>query len=558
MNRLYFGDCLTIMQDMPLKGIDLIYLDPPFNSNHSYNAIYKDETGRPLPDQIEAFCDAWELNRERERAIKHMPVLMREAGVDDAIAEFWKIWMNALRNTQPRLLAYLSYMVERLIWMRGLLKPTGSLYYHCDDTTSHYMKVLLDGIMGHNNYRNELIWRRVLGGKSDAGQYGRNSDRILFYTRTDDFYFVPPRLKKMRQETIDKWYRKEDEIGRYVSRPLTAAGETFGDSGQVWRGKKPTGHWTVPRILARRYESDTGLKLEGSVRERLDILAENGYIDFSSNGLPSWRRYLHEATLPRVHDIWADDEVKPIARNARERMGYDTQKPLSLMDRIIKASCPPDGVVFDPFCGCGTTLESAQQLGRRWIGIDIAIHAIKRVTRIRLEERQGLVEGRDFTIDGVPRNVEGAEHLWGGDPYHFQRWAVEAVDGFVTSKKSADGGIDGRIYFEAGLPDLQSMVLEVKGGKNVGIKDLRALSNTLDYSGALMAGLIILAPLGKRKQQNFDKHMARAGDLEIDGVVYPRMQMLTVAEIFEGKRFKTPIVRGKREKKQMTLQMPDS
>lgn len=556
MNKLYFGDCLTIMQDMPLKSMDLIYLDPPFNSNQSYNAIYKDETGKPLPDQIEAFCDAWELDERRERAIRHMPVMMRDAGVDDAVAEFWKIWMNALRKTQPRLLAYLSYMVERLIWMRGLLKPTGSLYYHCDPTTSHYMKVILDGIMGHANFRNELVWRRVLGGKNDAGQYGRSSDRILFYTRTDDFHFVPPRLKKMRKETIDKWYRKQDKVGRYVSRPLTAAGATFGDSGQAWRGKRPTGHWIVPRLLTRRYEKGTGLKLEGSVRERLDILADSGYIDFSSNGLPSWRRYLHEATLPRVQDIWADDEVKPIGRNAKERMGFETQKPLALMGRIIQASCPLDGVVFDPFCGCGTTLESAQQLGRDWIGIDIAIHAIKRVTRVRLEERQGLVEGRDFTIDGVPRNVEGAKHLWEHDPYHFQRWAVEAVDGFVTNKRTADGGIDGRIYFEAGLPDLQSMVLEVKGGKNVGIKDLRALSSVLEDDDAMLAGLIVLEPIGKTKQRNFDKHIGKAGDLEIDGIAYPKMQILTVADIFEGKRFKMPPVRGKRERQQMTLQIP--
>ena len=148
MNRLYYGDCLTIMSEWPSACVDLIYLDPPFNSNRQYNAIYKDETGRPLPDQIEAFCDMWELDQVREQAIRHMPVLMRENGIDDAMVEFWRIWMNALRGTQPRLLAYLSYMVERLLIMRRILKPTGSLYFHCDPTASHYIKPLLDAIFG--------------------------------------------------------------------------------------------------------------------------------------------------------------------------------------------------------------------------------------------------------------------------------------------------------------------------------------------------------------------------------------------------------------------------
>ena len=153
MNKLYYGDCLTHMRDnMKISSVDLIYLDPPFNSKCAYNSIYKDETGRPLPDQITAFCDMWELDPERERVIRTMPILMREAGIDDAVAEFWKLWINALRSTQPRLLAYLSYMVERLIWMKGILKPTGSVYLHCDPTASHYIKIMMDSIFGHQNF----------------------------------------------------------------------------------------------------------------------------------------------------------------------------------------------------------------------------------------------------------------------------------------------------------------------------------------------------------------------------------------------------------------------
>ena len=186
MNRLYYGDCFTIMQEFGLAAVDLIYLDPPFNSNRQYNAIYKDETGRPLPDQIDAFCDMWELDSERESAIRAMPVLMRESGIDDAIAEFWRLWMNALRGTQPRLLAYLSYMAQRLLLMYRILKPTGSVYLHCDPTASHYIKALMDAIFGHTNFRSEIVWRRSHAHNS-ARRWGPIHDTILFYSKSDRY-----------------------------------------------------------------------------------------------------------------------------------------------------------------------------------------------------------------------------------------------------------------------------------------------------------------------------------------------------------------------------------
>ena len=200
----------------------------------------------------------------------------------------------------------------------------------------------------------------------------------------------------------------------------------------------------------------------------------------------------------------------------------------------------------DPFCGCATTIESAHKLGREWIGIDIAIHAIKRVARIRLEERLGLLEGQDFTIDGIPSTLEGAQDLWQKDKYHFQQWAVEHADGFVTTKRTADGGVDGRIYFA--VPhgrELQSMAVEVKGGANVTMQSLRALKGALDYDNALMAGLLVMHPLGDVKARNFNRFMADAGMIDLWGNEYPKMQMLTVAEILAGKRFATPTVVGR-------------
>ena len=247
-----------------------------------------------------------------------------------------------------------------------------------------------------------------------------------------------------------------------------------------------------------------------------------------------------------VQALW--DDIDAINSQSHERMGYATQKPLALMERIIKTSSNPGDLVLDPFCGCATTLEAAQRLGRRWVGIDIAIHAIKKVAQMRLVDRCALEPGKDFEIEGVPRTLEGAQDLWDRDKYQFQKWAVEQVEGFCTPKRSADGGVDGRIYFElADMPNLQSMVVEVKGGKSVNVQALRALRGILDNEDALMAGLIVMEPLGKTKHRNFEQFMVQAGDLIVNGFPYPRMQMLTVPEILEGKRFSLPNVAGRHE-----------
>ena len=542
MNRLYYGDCLTIMRDMKLASVDLIYLDPPFNSNREYNAIYKDETGRPLPDQIEAFCDLWELDDERERAIKHMPILMRDAGIDDDVAEFWRLWLNALRNTNPRLLAYLSYMVQRLLPMRGILKPTGSIYLHCDPTASHYIKVMMDGIFGHRNFMNEIIWRRT-GAHGRAKRWGPIHDTILFYTKSNKYTWNRV-YEKYDPMYIENYYRFEDERGRYQMVTLDGPGIRGGSSGQPWRGVNPTDkgrHWEIPpdRALPGDFQFPDGYS-EMSCQERLDVLDAAGLIYWPPRGrVPRHKRYLADSEGNPIQDIIGD--IRPIGSHANERLGYATQKPVALLERIISASTNEGDVVFDPFCGCATTLEAAHRLNRKWIGIDIAIHAIKRVAKVRLQKRLRLTEGVDFTIDGVPHTLEGAKDLWERDKYHFQKWAVEEVDGFVTAKKTADGGVDGRLYFYTSFDGpLQSMAIEVKGGKNVAINDVRALRGVLEKDFALMAGLIIMEPLGTVKSRNFRKFMAESGDYELMGISYPRMQILTVSEILDGKRFKTP------------------
>ena len=546
MNRLYFGDCLTVMEEMALGSVDMIYLDPPFNSQRDYNAIYKDETGRPLPAQIEAFGDMWALNEERERELRTMPVLMRDAGIPDDSVEFWRLWMNALRRTNPNLLAYLSYMTQRLLPMRGILKPTGSIYLHCDPTASHYIKIMMDSIFRHENFRNEIIWKRT-GSHGGAKKWGPIHDVILFYSKGDKYKWNRE-YQEYSDAYLDGYYKFKDKRGRYRLVTLTGAGTRSGHSGKPWRGIDPTAsgrHWAVPKTaLSSAFPDRTDL--DGlPTQTKLDMLDSAGLIYWPKRGtVPQQKRYVDESPGVLIQDIITD--IKPLGAHARERMGYNTQKPVELLERFIAASTDPGDVVFDPFCGCATTIEAAHKLGRRWIGVDIAIHAIKRVASVRLRDRLALKEGADYEIDGVPRDIEGARDLWTRDKYHFQRWAVEQVDGFVTTKRTADGGIDGRLYF--GLPNdraLSSMAIEVKGGRNVGIKDARELRGVLDNDEAEMAGIIVMHPLGQTKERNIRRFMADAGDMDVMGVKYPRMQVLTVADILEGKRFHTPSVAGR-------------
>ena len=456
--------------------------------------------------------------------------------------------MNALRGTNPKLLAYLSYMTERLLQMKSVLRPTGSIYLHCDPTASHYIKVLMDAIFGHGNFRNEVIWKRTFA-HGGASRWGDIHDTLLFYSVSDKNTWNRDVTQEHDPEYVDSKYRYFDDRGRYRLVVLTGPGTTKdGNSGKPWRGYDPGAagrHWTVPQAAIKMLASE-GIAIPNNLPDKLECLYEHGMIVFpkktgGTRGVPEYKRYLLDGQP--LQDIVLD--IPPINSQARERLGYRTQKPVALLERIIQASSNKGDLVLDPFCGCATTLEAAHNLGRRWIGIDIAIHAVKRVARIRLEERLGLMEETDFVIDGVPRSMEGAQDLWGRDKYDFQRWVVEEVDGFVTSKRTADGGIDGRLYFGIyGQRDLSSMAIEVKGGKHVNIAHLRALRGVLESDVAEMAGLVTMHPLGDVQRRNFERFAAEAGTLDVLGTSYDRIQLLTVPEILEGKKFHTPSVAG--------------
>lgn len=448
-----------------------------------------------------------------------MPILLREAGVEDEVAQFWKHWTNALRNTNPKLLAYLSYMTERFIPMKSILRPTGSLFLHCDPTASHYIKIMMDAIFGHSSFKNEIIWKRVTA-HSDAKKLGSIHDVILYYSLAKRPTFNPA-YGPYSKEYITKYYKHSEPNGRrYMDDNLTAKGLSGGGYTYEYKGKESL--WRVPLETMKQLDKDNRLY-------------------YTNKGGIRRKKYLDEMKGAVVGDIWTD--ISPVNSQAKERLGYATQKPVVLMERIISIATNPGDIVLDPFCGCATTIEAAHKLSRRWIGIDIAIHAIKRVAKVRLEDRLGLKEGVDFEIEGVPHTLEGAKDLWSRDKYHFQKWAIEQIDGFVTARKSNDGGIDGRIYIALANRDaLASMVLEVKGGKNVGISTVRDLRGVLERDDALMAGLVVMEPLSDRKLRNFEKEMAQAGDLDVNGMKYSRMQILSVPEILKGRRFLTPSV----------------
>lgn len=515
-NHLYYGDNLTIMKNIPTGSVDLIYLDPPFNSQRNYNLIYQKLTGQPVPEQEEAFCDAWVMDPEKEEMVRRMPIVFRDYGADEGLIEFWRAWIGALRNTQPRLLAYLVYMSYRLFEMRRVLKLTGSIYLHCDPTAGHYIKVIMDGIFGHQNFRSEITWQRT-GAHNDPRRYGSVADHLLFYTKSDKWTWNR-QYTDYTPEYIAERYKYDDGDGRrYWRNTMTAPGHGRTAQSRKFRGKEigpPAGtHWRFSQAQIDQMESRDG-------------------IYYSPSGMPYVKSYLDERKGRPIQNIWTDIVM---TKSGAERLGYPTQKPLALLQRVIEASSNPGDVVFDPFCGCGTAIYAAHLSGRKWIGCDIAILSVK-ITRDVLFKRYGLKEGEHYKVSGVPLSVEGADDLFDRDPRQFQHWSVELAGGFATAKYSGDRGIDGRIYFET-RDGLKSMVLSVKGGRTLTPAFVRDLRGTVENeTGAELGGFICLSQPTKGMRDV----EAQAGIWNYLGKDYHRLQIRTVEELLQGKAFDTP------------------
>lgn len=521
MNHLYYGDNLTIMQRMPKWSVDLIYLDPPFNSKQTYNLIYKNMTGKPVPDQAEAFCDTWDMDPQKEEIARAMPILMREHGVADYYVEFWRLWINALRHTQPHLLAYLIYMVQRLLYMKSILRPAGSIYLHCDPTASHYIKVMMDGIFGHQNFQNEIIWKRTFG-HGDSRTWSRVTDCILFYTAGNKFTWNIP-YEKHTESYLNSHYSQVNGEGRPFQLTSILSPSPRPNMMYEWKG------FPSP-VMGWRFSKDRMAELDEDGRiwypKRKD-----GSLDTAKR--PRFIRFLDEQKGSVTTTIWAD--ISPINSRSSERLGYPTQKPVALLDRIIQASSNKGDIVFDPFCGCGTTIYSAVKNDRKWIGCDVAILSIKLIREVLTGEKYRLVEGHDFDVDGIPVSVEQAQELFKRDPFQFEHWIVERVGGFPT-KKTGDKGIDGRMYFET-KEGLKAMVLSVKGGhlRPTDVRDLRGV--LADQRDTEMAGFLSLQEPSKGMREV----AAQAGQFDYGGVKYDRLQFLTAKDILEDKReFHTP------------------
>jgi len=522
-NHLLYGDNATVMRDkMGSRSVDLIYLDPPFQSDRNYNLIYSTLTGLPVPEQAEAFCDTWTLNASKAELTENLSKLLHDADVDGTYLQFWETWVRALENTQPHLLAYLYYMVERLLWMKPILKDTGSIYLHCDPTASHYIKVMLDGIFGHQNFRNEIIWKRT-SAHSDSKKWGAVHDTILFYSKSGKFTWNPVHLAH-DPTYVANFYRFKDARGAYRQHEIirTASMGPRPNLSYEYKGYKPEWGWRM-------------------VREKLEALDADGRLIWSKSGRPYRKTYLSGQKGTAITDVITD--ISPVSGMAKDRIGYPTQKPKALLSRIIQASSNPGDVIFDPFCGCGTTVYAAQEVGQRtWIGCDIAILAVK-IIKDELTERYRLVEGVDFDIDGIPASVESARVLFERDPLQFQHWAVESIRGFVNKRMSGDRGIDGRIYWQT--PDgLRSLIISVKGGK-LKAQDIRDLIGTVSTEpDADIGGLISL----DEPSDQMRAAAKRVNPYVFSDTKYVGCQLLTVKDILEGKRrFDTPTPIGARK-----------
>jgi len=528
MNTLYYGDNLNILREyIKDESIDLIYLDPPFNSNRSYNVLFRDESGASSDAQIAAFDDSWHWGETAERTYQD---LVQNAPLDVAqMIGALRQFIGKGTNKGNQMLAYIVMMAARLVELHRVLKPTGSLYLHCDPTASHYLKILMDMIFGVENYRNEVIWKRTTA-HNDPQRWGRIHDILLFYSKTNNFTWNLI-FQDYERGYVESKYRYHDERGNYRLDNLSAPAHNA-DSGRFeWKGFIP------PPGRMWRYRLEKLQELDGS-----------NYIFWTPKGhggkpgFPQLKLYLDkEKTGVTLQDIIND--ISPINSQAAERLGYPTQKPLALLERIISASSNPGDVVLDPFSGCGTCIDAAQSLGRQWIGIDITHLAIA-MHKARLKDRFGFEPGRDYVVVGEPQDLSGAQQLAREDRYQFQWWALSLIEarplgsgGGKTGKKGSDHGIDGAINFIEERGQVKRALVQVKSG-HVKAGDIRDLVGTLDREGAQIGVFLTL----EAPSRDMVSEAASAGFYHSDlwQRDYPRVQILTVEELLNGAEVKIP------------------
>jgi adenine specific DNA methylase Mod len=512
-NHLYYGDNLQVLRDSILdESVDLIYLDPPFNSQANYNVLFKAPTGEQSEAQIEAFEDTWHWNATAERAFDEV---MQGSSTD--AAEMLRAMRSFLKEND--MMAYLTMMAARLIELHRVLKDTGSLFLHCDPSASHYLKLLLDVVFGPQGFQNEVIWKRT-SAHSSSKRFGPVHDVILYYAKGDEPVWNQV-FQPYDQTYVDAFYTHVDPDGRRWQRSdLTGAGVRHGATGLVWRGIDVTAkgrHWAYPPSHLEKLDADG----------RIHWPKKDG-------GAPRLKNYLDDQPGMPLQDIITD--ISPMHNLAAERLGYPTQKPLALLERLIQAASNAGDVVLDPFCGCGTTIHAAQKLGRNWTGIDITHLAISLIEKRLRDAFPGIA----FDVHGTPKDLGGARALATADKYQFQWWAVSLVNAvpYGGKKKGADSGIDGHIYFKPDGKATEKAIVSVKGGENVSVPMVRDLGHVVDREKAKIGIFITLAePTAPMKTE-----AVKAGFYETEYGKFPKLQILTIADLFNGKKPQIPLV----------------
>lgn len=472
----------------------------------SLDAGAKNRYGR-----IEAFDDTWHWGDEAELAFDGVMT-----GQNSDAAEMLRSMRAFLKEND--MMAYLSMMAVRLLELHRVLKPTGSLYLHCDHTASHYLKILLDAIFGAPNFKAEITWKRTHA-HSDSKQgrkgYGNIADVLLYYSKSENYLFNTIFLP-YAQEYIDKYYRYRDADGRrYWLDNLTGPGGAA----------KGNPYYEVMGVS--RYWRYSEAKMA-------ELIAKGRIVQNKPGNVPQYKRYLDEMPGLPLQNIWTD--IDPINMMAKERLGYPTQKPQALLERIISVSSNEGDVVLDPFCGCGTAIHAAQKLKREWIGIDVTHLAISLIEK-RLNDA---FPGIQYEVRGTPKDLDGALNLAELDKYQFQWWAVSLVNAvpFAGKKKGADSGIDGLIYFKPEGKTTEKAIVSVKGGENVNVAMVRDLAHVVDREKAKIGVFITLAEsTGPMRTE-----AVKAGYYETLYGKYPRIQILTIRELFEGKQPNIPLV----------------
>lgn len=504
-NMLYFGDNLHVLRErVATESVDLIYLDPPFNSNATYSMLFSDQSGNRSDAQMEAFDDTWRWGPSSEAAFRE--AVEGGAGRLPAL-------MNGLMEFLGRsnMMAYLVMMAVRLLELHRVLKSTGSIYLHCDPTASHYLKLVMDAVFGQENFRNEIVWKRT-SAHNDAGRFGANIDVILFYTKTENRIWNP--LYRPHDAQYVARFRNRDPDGRlWADDNLSAKGLSGGGYEYEYKGVRSL--WRCPIETMRRLDAE-------------------GRLHFTKKGGIRLKRYLSDTKGVPLQAFW--DDIPPVNSQAAERLGYPTQKPEALLERIIRASSNEGDLVLDPFCGCGTAVVVAERLKRRWIGIDITHLAVSLIEeRLRKSFPGGLA---DYRVEGRPQDLAGAADLAARDKTEFEKWVLSLLlaQRPKGEKKGADAGIDGVKYFvegKSGKP--RKIVIQVKGGAT-GVKDVRDLKGVIEREGAAIGVLVTLRePTGPMTTEALAAGVYRSPFGE-----YPRLQLLTVEKLLAGERIRYP------------------